>query len=198
MGRALRGSGNFRRKGRGLGGQTETGSGERQPAQPRGWAGAPGPAGRGCGRRRRASASRCPGSRTRFPRPAPPRWPGDVVAAATPPLLGVPVPTPGPRAGRRSWMASSRRRAQPPPLPPRTGGQRLPAHLLGGSEGPHACPSRPAASWATAASPQHGERHGHLPAAGRRHQPLQHPVQRQIGHRAPHPQPTSGCLTHAR
>lgn len=106
------------------------------------------PAGQSCGRRRRASASgarvRASGSLTRS------------------------------RSRRRTWMASPRSRERPPPPPPGTGGLRLPAHLLSGSERPQACPERPAPSWAKAAPPQHGERPRHSPAAGRRHQPLRH------------------------
>lgn len=106
------------------------------------------PAGRSCGCRRPASAFgarvRVSGSLTRSPR------------------------------RRRMWMASPRRRERPPPPPPGTGGLRLPAHLLSGSERPHACPERPAPSWAKTAPPQQGERPRHRPAAGRRHQPLRH------------------------
>ena len=77
-------------------------------------------------------------------------------------------PGPLPRDSRRNRAASPRRRAEPPPPPPDTCGQNLPAHLPGCSEGSHACPDRPAASWATAARPRP---FGRRPERGRRSPP---------------------------
>lgn len=137
-----------------------------------------------------------------FPHPAPRRWPGDVVAAATPPLLGVTVPTPGPRAGRRSRMASPRVERSHRPCRPEPEGNASPltcwAVPRALTPAPAVLPLRgqPPHPYSTAS----GTATALLPAAATSHchQPLQHPVQRRIGHRAPHPQPTSGCLTHAR
>lgn len=80
-------------------------------------------------------------------------------------LLRSPDPYPV-TAGAAGWrhrgVASSPRPRTPGAEPPRS-----PAGLF--RRGPLRCPGRPAASWATAASPRHGER------PGRRHLPRRSP-----------------------